>query len=134
MFNTFLCSLLPFIFCGGPHFQVSPIRHWTVPDSASQWTVEERTVPSASSTEVIVSTGNNATTTTLTLNAPYGVKSQIVSENGQTYATTTPLTQSDVEQMQKQAEQEQADVQKQMDQMMQDQRKLFDDMQANFPF
>ncbi len=80
------------------------------------------------SSDVIVRTGTDASTTTFVLHAPYGVKSEIESINGKTYSTTTPITKEDIKQMEKQQER----FQKQMDKMLQDQQKLFGNMSMDF--
>jgi hypothetical protein len=53
-----------------------------------------------------------------------------VSENGKTYATTTPITEADVKQM----EAEQAQFEAQMNKIWEDQQKLFEDMWSGVPF
>jgi hypothetical protein len=93
-----------------------------------EWRVQ--TVQNGTTTQVVVTNGTNASSTTLTLNAPYGVKSEIVSENGKTYATTTPITEADVKQM----EAEQAQFEAQMNKIWEDQQKLFEDMWSGVPF
>lgn len=132
MFNTLLCSLLPFVFCSMPS-RIQQPSSFSIPTGiSSDVSIESRSMPSASSTgstEVIIKDGG-ATTTALTMDAPYGVESRIVSENGKTYATTTAISRADFDKMQAQAAQEQADLNRQMDQMMQDQQKLFDDMRT----
>ena len=124
MFTTLLCGLLSFLSCP-IHQSISP-TYWSQPNPTYAWSIETQTA-SASSSNIIVTSDNNGSSTTVVLDAPYGVQSEVVSQNGKTYATTTPLTPQDVLQM----EQRQIDTQNQINQIFQDQQKLFNDMWTN---
>lgn len=92
--------------------------------------VQTQMVVSSSPTSTTVTTTDSSGTKTTTMDAPYGVKTEMTDIDGKTTATTIPLTQDDVAKMQ----QEQDVFQKQMDQMLQDQQKMFDDLQKSFGF
>jgi hypothetical protein len=95
---------------------------------------------SSTPNEVTVVTTVNGSSTTQVIPAPYGVKTSVVETyNGTTPVTessTTPLTQVDIQQMQKQeadAEKQMQAIQQQMDQIFADQQKMFQDMWSGFP-
>ena len=88
---------------------------------------------------VTIVTTVNGSTTMKVIPAPYGVKTSVVETyNGTTpvtEASTTPLTQADIQQMQQQetsVEKEMLAIQNQMDQVFVDQQKMFDNMRLNF--
>lgn len=110
--TALVCSVFPFIMC--------PAALWQGPPRENVYRVETQVTPS----ETIVRSGADGFATTTILHAPYGVKSEIVSRNGETYATTTPLTEEDIRKM----NERQAEVERQMDKMFEDQQWLFDDM------
>lgn len=75
---------------------------------------------------------STATSSSVVINSPYGYRSEVVTvyDNGQvkTYATTTPVTQKDAEQMQRQATQQM----RAMDDYFRQQEQLFQHFWANF--
>ena len=88
---------------------------------------------SSSSPDVTIVTTVNGRTTRQVIPAPYGVKTSYYSDtiDGKTTseASTTPLSQKDIYQMQQQIDA----MQKDMDQMFADQEKMFQDMWNSFP-
>jgi hypothetical protein len=88
------------------------------------------TTNASSAGDVIIQTGNGVMATTSVIHAPYGVRSEVVTINGKTYATTTPLTEDDIKQMQKQ----QKDVEDRMNKIFEEQQKMFQEMWKNFPY
>lgn len=107
VYNLLSWILFPLLFSPSlPPF--APTERWNIQTIAT------------SSDEVMVQTGTNATSTTVVLHAPYGVKSEVVTEHGAIYATTTPLTEADVKEM----EQRQIQFQKQLDRLFQEQEKV----------
>lgn len=90
----------------------------------------------ASSSETTITTTVNGSTTTKTVRAPYGYVTHVISEtnNGDThtYASTTPLTEADVDAIQTRIDQEQAAVQADIQRMFQEQEDMFQNMQQMF--
>lgn len=88
---------------------------------------------------ITVVTTVNSSTTTKVIPAPYGVKTSVIETyNGNTpvtEASTTPLTQADIQQMQQQEadfEKQMLAMQEQMDQLFADQQKMSDNLWSNF--
>jgi hypothetical protein len=79
------------------------------------------------------STVNGVSSTTI-MHAPFGLRSEIETvSNGtstETYASSTPITQSDIAQMEEQQQTFEADVQRET----QDEQKLFQDMWSGLNF
>ncbi|MGH7141046.1 MAG: hypothetical protein ACREGH_00215 [Minisyncoccia bacterium] len=116
MMNHILGFIVPFLF-------FNPLAPMTVPSAPP---VSLTTV--ATSSEVKVVTDVNGKTNTTVVNAPYGVESELTDVNGAVSATTTPLTEAQVETQGVEMEQQEAAIQNQMNQLMQDQQKLFQDL------
>ena len=110
-----------------PLFLFNPLLWWhrfNPPPQPQEWYVQTAATSVGTSSAVVVTTGTQASSTTLVLNAPYGIQSEIVSSDGKTYATTTPLTKRDIEKMQ----QQQTKLESQMNQIMQNQERMFQTM------
>ena len=116
--------LVPF-FSIGPMTFAPPHSLLIAPNASNEWSVVS-TDASSTGTEVTIDINGLATTTVV--HAPYGVRTSLVStyQNGQerTQASTTPMTQADVQAM----EQRQIDLEEQMNQLFAQQQKLFNEM------
>lgn len=100
----------------------------------------ESYISSSTPNAVTVVTTVNGSSTTQVIPAPYGVKTSVVETyNGMvsvTESSTTPLTQADIQQMQKQetdAEKQIHAMQQQIDLIFADQKKMFQDMWSSLP-
>lgn len=96
------------------------------PPAVSGEALQVRTVSTSSDVTVFTQTGQSSST--VVLNAPFGVRSEIVSDASGTHATTTPLSESDVKAMQDQ----EAQIRQRMDQEFADQERLFRDFWSGF--
>jgi len=104
---------------------------FTVPATSTVPTNQFQAEWDASSTvpgEVVIYSDINGVATTTVVHAPYGVQSEIESfSNGtstQTFATTTPITQADIAQMQARQAAIDADMQREFA----DEQKMFRDL------
>ena len=85
-----------------------------------------------------IQTYNTATSSTVIITAPNGYKSEVISNYDgsqfHTYATSTPLTSQDIQNIQANIQKEEADMQQlfqQQEALFQEQEKMFQNMWSN---